>query len=188
MRVAEEVERFINTARSEYGRIDIAFNNAGIFMDPVEIQDMTLDNYRDMIATNLDGVFYSMYYQLPIMQEQEAGVIVNMASIAGHRGFGNTAHYNASKHGVLGLTKAAAVANAGRNIRINSLSPLTVDTPMLRESFEFQDFTYEAAAPSFVTPRIMEPIEVALAVIFLADDSSTMVSGMDLDMTGGQLA
>ena len=149
---------------------------------------MDLDNYRDMMATNLDGVFYSMRYELPVMIEQGSGIIINMASVAGHRGFANTPHYNASKHGVIGLTKAAATANAKHNIRINSISPLAVDTPMLRRSFEYQGLTYEQMAPNFVTPRIMTTDEMARAVMFLASAEATAINGMDLDVTGGQLA
>lgn len=188
VRDPQQVERFVQAVMESYGRLDIAFNNAGIFMTPVEIQDMDLDNYRDMIATNLDGVFYSMRYELPIMIEQNRGIIINMSSVAGHRGFANTPHYNASKHGVIGLTKAAAAANAKRNIRINSISPLAVDTPMLRRSFEYQGLTYEQMAPNFVTPRIMTSEEMARAVMFLASDDATAITGMDLDVTGGQLA
>ena len=188
VRDPQQVEQFVNTAIAQYGRLDIAFNNAGVFMTPVEIQDMDLDNYRNMIATNLDGVFYSMRSELPVMIEQNSGSIINMASVAGHRGFANTPHYNASKHGVIGLTKAAATANAKRNIRINSISPLAVDTPMLRRSFEYQGLTYEQMAPNFVTPRIMTTAEMARAVMFLASDDATAINGMDLDVTGGQLA
>ncbi|ESA38734.1 short-chain dehydrogenase [Leptolyngbya sp. Heron Island J] len=188
VRDPQQVEQFVNATVERYGRLDIAFNNAGIFMTPIEIQDMELANYRDMIATNLDGVFYSMRYELPIMIEQGSGIIINMASVAGHRGFANTPHYNASKHGVIGLTKAAATANARRNIRINSISPLAVDTPMLRRSFEYQGLTYEQMAPNFVTPRIMTTEEMAEAVMFLASNEATAINGMDLDVTGGQLA
>lgn len=188
VRDPQQVEQFINTIIEQHGRLDIAFNNAGIFMTPVEIQDMELDNYRDMIATNLDGVFYAMRYELLIMIAQSSGIIINMASVAGHRGFANTPHYNASKHGVIGLTKAAATANAKHNIRINSISPLAVDTPMLRRSFKYQGLTYEQMAPNFVTPRIMSTEEIARAVMFLASDEATAMNGMDLDVTGGQLA
>ena len=188
VRVPEEVRGFVETAVSEYGRVDIAFNNAGVFMPPLELQDLTVAQYLDLIDTNLNGVAYAMMHQIPVMREQGGGVIVNMASVAGHRGFGNTPHYNASKHGVIGLTKAVAVANAAHNIRVNSFSPLAVDTPMLRESLRFQEITLEDAAAANVTPRIMQPVEMARAVMFLADDSSTMISGMDLDVTGGQLA
>ena len=188
VRDPQQVEQFVNAIIEQHGRLDIAFNNAGIFMTPAEIQDMDLDNYRNMIATNLDGVFYAMRYELPIMIEQNSGIIINMASVAGHRGFANTPHYNASKHGVIGLTKAAATANAKHNIRINSISPLAVDTPMLRRSFEYQGLTYEQMAPNFVTPRIMTTDEMARAVMFLAADGATSINGMDLDVTGGQLA
>ena len=188
VRDPQQVEQFVNVTIEQYGRLDIAFNNAGIFMTPAEIQDMDLDNYRNMIATNLDGVFYSMRYELPVMIEQGGGIIINMASVAGHRGFANTPHYNASKHGVIGLTKAAATANAKHNVRINSISPLAVDTPMLRQSFEYQGLTYEQMAPNFVTPRIMTTDEMARAVMFLASAEATAINGMDLDVTGGQLA
>ncbi|MEM1242782.1 MAG: SDR family NAD(P)-dependent oxidoreductase [Cyanobacteria bacterium P01_H01_bin.26] len=188
VRDPQQMEQFVNVTLEQHGRLDIAFNNAGIFMTPAEIQDMDLDNYRNMIATNLDGVFYSMRYELPIMIEQNSGIIINMASVAGHRGFANTPHYNASKHGVIGLTKAAATANAKHNIRINSISPLAVDTPMLRRSFEYQGLTYEQMASNFVTPRIMTTDEMARAVMFLAADGATSINGMDLDVTGGQLA
>ena len=188
VRIPEEVKAFVDRAVSDYGRIDIAFNNAGVFMPPLELQDLSVEEYLDLIDTNLNGVAYAMMQQIPVMRNQGQGVIVNMASVAGSRGFGNTPHYNASKHGVVGLTKAVAVANAAQNIRVNCLSPLAVDTPMLRESFTFQGLTYEEAAPTFVTPRIMEPIEMARAVMFLADDSATMITGTDLDVTGGQLA
>lgn len=188
VRVPEDVRTFIDSARELYGRIDIAFNNAGVFMPPLELQDLSVEEYLDLVNTNLNGVAYAMMAEIPIMREQGQGVIVNMASVSGHRGFANTPHYSASKHGVVGLTKAVAQANGQHNIRVNSLSPLAVDTPMLRESFAFQDLTYEDAAPTFVTPRVMQPVEIARAVMFLADDSSTMVNGMDLDVTGGQLA
>jgi NAD(P)-dependent dehydrogenase (short-subunit alcohol dehydrogenase family) len=188
VREPAQVERFIGEAVRRYGRLDIAFNNAGVFMPPLELQDLSIEQYRNLIATNLDGVFYSMKYELPVMRQQGSGIIVNMASVSGHRGFAHTPHYSASKHGVIGLTKAAAVANAKHNIRIVSLSPLAVDTPMLRESFAFQGLTYEQMAPNFVTPRIMKTDEIAHAVMFLAANEATCVNGSDLDVTGGQLA
>lgn len=188
VREPEQVAAFVAAAIDRYGGLDIAFNNAGIFMTPGEVQEITVENYLDMMLTNAGGVFFAMQHEIPALRERGGGAIVNMASVAGHRGFGNTAHYNASKHAVIGMTKAAAAANARLNIRVTSLSPLAVDTPMLRESFEFQGVTYEEMAPNFVTPRIMTAYEMALAVMFLADPGSTFVNGMDLDVTGGQLA
>ena len=183
-----QVERFIEAVVSQASRLDVLFNNAGIFMTPAPVEDITIENYQDIMATNTAGVFYGMKYAIPQMKKQGGGVIVNMASVAAHRGFGVTGHYTASKHAVRGLTRAAATVSAKDNVRINSISPLAVDTPMLRESFEYQGFTYEAMAPHFVTPRIMDPHEMAVAVMFLASDGATAVNGMDLDVTGGQLA
>ncbi|MEM9524123.1 MAG: SDR family oxidoreductase [Pseudomonadota bacterium] len=182
-----QVERFIDTATSTYGRLDVLFNNAGLFMTPGLIEDIEIANFEDMMRTNTFGVFYGMKYAVPVMKAQGNGVIINMASVAAHRGFANTAHYNASKHAVLGLTRAGAQL-AKDNIRVASISPLAVDTPMLEESFEYQGLTYEGMAGAFVTPRIMEPHEMAEGVMFLASDAATAFNGMDLDATGGQLA
>jgi NAD(P)-dependent dehydrogenase (short-subunit alcohol dehydrogenase family) len=166
----------------------VLFNNAGIFMTPAPLADIPIENFRDMMATNVEGVFYGMKYALPQMVGRKSGVIVNMASVAAARGFANTAHYNASKHAVIGLTRAAATTSAKSGVRVVSISPLAVDTPMLRESFAFQKLTYEAMAPNFVTPRIMSVTEMAHAVLFLASDAASSLNGMDLDATGGQLA
>ncbi len=188
VRVEDEVKALVETCVQRYGRIDIAFNNAGIFMTPAEIQNIPLDNFLDILRTNVVGEFLAMKYEIPQMRRQGGGVIVNMASVAGHIGFNTTGHYCASKHGILGLTKVAALENADHNIRVSSISPLAVDTPQLRESFAFQKITYEEAAKSFVTKRVMTPDEIARAVMFLASDQASSVTGMDLDVTGGQIA
>lgn len=182
-----QVEAFIKAATDTYGRLDVLFNNAGIFMTPNLIEDIDNDNFDDMIKTNTYGVFYGMKYAIPVMKAQGNGVIVNMASVAAHRGFANTAHYNASKHAVAGLTKAGAQL-AKDNIRVTSISPLAVDTPMLERSFEYQGLTYEGMAGFFVTPRVMDANEIAEGVMFLASDAATAFNGMDFDATGGQLA
>ncbi|WP_299608076.1 SDR family NAD(P)-dependent oxidoreductase [uncultured Tateyamaria sp.] len=182
-----QVERFVNAAVDIYGRLDVLFNNAGIFMTPALIEDIDLENFEDMMQTNVNGVFYGMKYAVPVMKAQGRGVIVNMASVAAHRGFANTAHYNASKHAVLGLTRAGAHM-AKDNIRVTSISPLAVDTPMLEESFEYQGLTYDGMKDFFVTPRIMAPNEMAEGVLFLASDAATAFNGTDFDATGGQLA
>lgn len=187
VREPDQVERFIKAATDTYGRFDILFNNAGIFMTPNLIEDIDVENFEDMMRTNTFGVFYGMKYAIPVMKAQGGGVIINMASVAAHRGFPNTAHYNASKHAVLGLTRAGAKL-AADNIRVASISPLAVDTPMLKESFDYQGLTYEGMAGFFVTPRIMDAHEMAEGVLFLASDAATAFNGMDMDATGGQLA
>ena len=188
VRNEQDVKSFVDTCIKKYGRIDVAFNNAGIFMTPAEIQDIPLDNFLDILRTNTVGEFLSMKYEIPQMRRQGGGVIINMASVAGHVGFNTTGHYCASKHGVIGLTKAAALENADHNIRVNSISPLAVDTPQLRESFAFQKMAYNQAAKEFVTKRVMSVDEMARAVMFLASNEASSVTGMDLDVTGGQLA
>jgi NAD(P)-dependent dehydrogenase (short-subunit alcohol dehydrogenase family) len=188
VREAAQVDALIGAAVAQFGRLDILFNNAGIFMTPGEVQDIAVENFLDILATNAGGVFYGMKYAIPQMRRQGGGVIINMASVAGHKGFPNTAAYNASKHAIIGLTKAAATANGKHNIRINSLSPLAVDTPQLRESFAYQKVDAAAISASFVTPRIMTTDEIASAVMFLASDQATSINGIDLDVTGGQLA
>ena len=182
-----QVERFVTAATQTYDRLDVLFNNAGIFMTPALIEDIDLENFADVMQTNVNGVFYGMKYAVPVMKAQGGGVIVNMASVAAHRGFANTAHYSASKHAVLGLTRAGAHM-AKDNIRVASISPLAVDTPMLEESFDYLGLTYAGMADFFVTPRIMQPHEMAEAVLFLASDAATAFNGMDFDATGGQLA
>jgi NAD(P)-dependent dehydrogenase (short-subunit alcohol dehydrogenase family) len=188
VREAPAVAAWLDAATQRFGRLDVLVNNAGIFMTPAPIEEISLENFADMMQTNVAGVFHGMRAAIPRMRAQGSGVIVNMASVAGHRGFANTAHYSASKHAVLGLTRAAAVANARHGVRIVSLSPLAVDTPMLRESFAYQNLTYEAVAPALVTPRIMAPAEIAAAILMLSDPAATAMAGMDLDVTGGQLA
>lgn len=184
----EEVRSLVSGCIDRHGRLDIAFNNAGIFMTPAELQDIAVENFLDIMMTNAAGEFFAMKYEIPAMRKGGGGVIVNMASVAAHKAWPNTAAYNASKHAVIGMTKAAAVANARHNVRVVSISPLAVDTPQLTESFAYQKVEATKAAEGFVTPRIMRTDEIARAVMFLASDEATSINGMDLDVTGGQLA
>lgn len=188
VRDPEQVERFVNATLKKYGRLDIAFNNAGTFMTPAEIQDLDIKNFDDVLRTNTYGVFYSMKYEIPVMRRQQGGVIVNMASVSGHAGFPMLGMYMASKHGTVALTKAAALENADKNIRVVSISPLAVDTPQLRESLAFFKITPEQAAANNPNKRINTTDEMARAVMFLASDDATSLGGMDLDVTGGWLA
>jgi NAD(P)-dependent dehydrogenase (short-subunit alcohol dehydrogenase family) len=188
VRIESQIADFVAAAVAAQGGLDICFNNAGYFAPPGGIDAVGGEHFDDSIATNLAGVYYAMKHELPHLRRNEAGVIINTASVAGNRGFGHTPFYSASKWGLIGLTKAVAVANARHNIRILSISPLAVDTPMLRASFEAQKLTYEQVAPSFVTPRIMTTDEMARAVMFAASDEATSLTALDLDVTGGQLA
>ena len=188
VRVEFQVQEFVDACIAKYGRIDIAFNNAGTFPKPAPLHQLDSSAFDDAIKTNTYGTFFSLKHEIPRMLKQGGGVIVNMASVSGHAAFPGSSPYGASKHGVLGLTKFAAIEYADKNIRVNSLSPLAVDTPMLRQSFKDQGLTYEQVAPSFPNKRIMNVEEMARAVMFLASDDATSLVGMDLDVTGGYLA
>ena len=188
VRVPEEVKAFVDRCISQNGRLDIAFNNAGTFLNPAPIHELSLETYQNLMATNAMGVFLAMQNEIPQMRRQGGGVIINMSSVSGHVGFANLSPYNASKHAVMGLTKAAALENADHNIRVVSISPLAVDTPMLRQSFRDQGLTYEAVTPTMVTQRIMTTEEMARAVMFLASDDASSLTGTDLDVTGGHFA
>ncbi|BDP43830.1 hypothetical protein DAETH_37990 (plasmid) [Deinococcus aetherius] len=122
------------------------------------------------------------------MLRQGGGVIVNMASVSGHIALATIAPYTTSKHGTMGLSKIAAIEYAPRNIRINSISPGAVDTPMLARGLQIFGVTPEQAARDYPIKRIVTPYEIARSVMFLASDDATEIVGMDLDVTGGYLA
>jgi NAD(P)-dependent dehydrogenase (short-subunit alcohol dehydrogenase family) len=187
LRVENDVKAFVNECVNRYGRIDIAFNNAGIESPPKTIDKMTLEEWNNVMATNITGVFLSMKYELPVMLRQERGVIVNTASVGGHCGFSSIAPYGASKAGVMSLTRGAAMEYTDKNIRINSLSPGAVDTPMLRRALSSWGATVEATAEGYPIKRLTTAQEMARAVMWLASDDATSVVGMDLDVTGGYI-
>lgn len=191
-----DVKLFVATCVQKYDRIDIAFNNAGYFMDPKSapglkpgpIHEIDIEHWNAMMNTNSRGELLSLKYEIPVMRQQAAGLIVNMASVSGHVAFPGMGAYAASKHAIIGLTKVAATENADKNIRINSISPLSVDTPMLRESLAFFGRSLEQAAADNPNKRVNTVDEMARAVMFLASDDASSINGMDLDVTGGYLA
>jgi NAD(P)-dependent dehydrogenase (short-subunit alcohol dehydrogenase family) len=187
VRVEEDVRAFVDTCVQQYGKIDIAFNNAGIESSPSTIADRSLEDWIDVIMTNATGVFLSMKYEIPYMLSQGGGVIVNNASVSSHVGFATIAPYSASKHAVLSLTKVAALEYADRNIRVNSIAPGAVDTPMLRRALAAWNTDFETVAQDYPIKRIVMPEEIARSVMFLSSDDASCITGMDLDATGGYL-
>jgi NAD(P)-dependent dehydrogenase (short-subunit alcohol dehydrogenase family) len=193
---AADVKAFADECVRRYGRIDIAFNNAGYFMNPQQsaslkpslIQDIAPEHWQTIMDTNARGVLLAMQQEIPQMLKQGGGVIVNMASVSGHVAFEQMGGYAASKHAVIGLTKVAALENAAKNIRVNSISPLAVDTPMIRASLNYYGVTLEQSAQGNPNKRIMNVEEIARAVMWLSSDDATSVTGMDLDVTGGWLS
>lgn len=190
-----EVRRLVDETVRRHGRLDIAFNNAGYFMDPEvdpklvpgPIHEMSDEHWTTIMDTNAGGVMRCMRAEVPVMLRQGGGTIVNMASVSGHVAFPGMGGYAASKHAIIGLTKVAAAELADKNIRVVSISPLGVDTPMLRKSMAFFGASLEQAAANAPNKRVNTTDEMARAVMFLASEDATSLGGMDLDVTGGWL-
>ena len=187
VRNESEIEAFVNGCVQKYGRIDVAFNNAGIESTPKTIAEQTFEDWENVMNTNARGVFLSMKYELPVMLNSGGGAIINNASVSGHVGFATISPYSASKHAILSLTKVAALEYADKNIRVNSISPGAVDTPMLRRALDAWNTDLETVAQEYPIKRIVAPEEIARGVIWLASADPIAVIGTDLDATGGYL-
>jgi len=187
VRQEADIKNFVAGCVAKYGRIDIAFNNAGVESPPATVADQTLETWNDVMATNATGVFLSMKHELPVMLRQNSGLIVNTASVSGHVGFATICPYSASKHAVMSLTKVAALEYSDKNIRINSISPGAVDTPMLRRAMAAWKVSAEQIASEYPLKRLATAEEMARAVMFLCSDEATAVVGTNMDVTGGYL-
>lgn len=188
VRSEQNVKSFIDTCIQRYGRIDIAFNNAGIESKPLTIADQSLQDWMNVMTTNATGVFLSMKYELPVMLKQGGGVIINNASVSSHVGFATIAPYSASKHAIASLTKVAALEYSDKNIRINSISPGAVDTPMLRRALAAWKTDFETVAKDYPIKRIVNAEEIAKTVLWLSSADPSCIVGTDIDVTGGYLA
>lgn len=182
-----DVRALVGACVKKYGRVDVAFNNAGVESPPKTLAELTPDEWADVIATNQTGVFLSMKYEIPVMLRQGGGAIVNNASVGGHRGFAMIGPYGASKAAVLQLTRIAALEYADKNIRVNSISPGAVDTPMLRRAIASWGASVDDTARGYPLKRLTTPEEMARAVMFLSGDEASAVLGTDFDVTGGYL-
>ncbi len=183
-----DVRRMVETALLTYGRLDIAVNNAGAnttdgtYPPLVDLDEAGWDRIVDV---NLKGVWLSMKHELRPMLEAGTGAIVNTSSIAGLVGIRNSAAYTASKHGVVGLTKAAALEVAARGVRVNAICPGTVDTPMLERLLAVQPERRGAYAAAEPLGRMAAPREVADVVLFLCSDAATYLTGAAIPVDGG---
>ncbi len=185
---AEQVQALVERTVAHFGSLKYAFNNAGIEGDAfVPVAKYSEATWDQVIDTNLKGVFLSMKYELPHILAKK-GAIVNMASVAGLKGGRLGAAYYASKHGVVGLTRAAALEYADQGVRINAVAPAVIHTPMADRAF-FQDPGI-AARVTAMHPlgRIGQPEEVAQAVLWLCSDASSFTTGHALPIDGGLLA
>ncbi|HTN60791.1 MAG TPA: glucose 1-dehydrogenase [Devosia sp.] len=182
--VADEaqVQAMVNRTIDDFGRLDFALNNAGIEAETVPLADTRSDDWRRVMDVNLSSIYYCLKAQIPVMLAQGGGAIVNTASISGLTGGYRLSIYTATKHGVVGLTKAAAMDYATQNIRINALCPGAIDTPFI------------AALPeairdrlNFATPmtRMGQPEEMAANVLWLCSDGASYLTGHALVVDGG---
>ncbi|MFF1832349.1 SDR family NAD(P)-dependent oxidoreductase [Paenarthrobacter sp. NPDC058040] len=177
----KEVERLFAQVKTQYGRLDVLFNNAGIAEESFVVSTK-LDDWRRVMAVNVDGAFLMSKHAIRLMLESgDGGAIVNTSSILGHVGFAGAASYNVSKHAVEGLTKSLALEHAGDGIRVNSVCPGWVNTPMGMADVEL-DPTIPSQHP---IGRIAEPREIAAAVAFLAGDDASFITGTSLMVDGG---
>ena len=190
----EDARKLVDIAVKEFGRLDIAVNNAGIGGPTAPVGEYPIDGWDQIIGINLSGVFYGMREQIPAMLASGGGAIVNMASVAGKVGLANASGYTAAKHGVVGLTETAAVEYAARGIRVNAVGPGFINTPLLgkravmdTEAASAGDET-QALAALHPMNRLGEASEVAELVLFLASDRASFVTGAYYNVDGGYLA
>jgi 3-oxoacyl-[acyl-carrier protein] reductase len=179
----KETEEMAQKTLQKFGRIDILVNNAGIF--PFKsLLEMEEEDWDHVLNVNLRGVFNCTKAVLPIMVKQKYGKIINIASIAGTKvGFSNLVHYSASKGGILGFTKAAALELAQYNINVNAIAPGVIDTPGVRTGMDNK--TLEQFTNTIPVKRMGKPVDIANAVIFLASDESSYITGECIVVDGG---
>lgn len=183
----EDVRAAVERTADTFGRLDFAFNNAGIEpKKPAPTADYDLDEWERIIAIDLRGVFLCMKYEIPLMLKSGGGAIVNTSSGAGIIGIKGSAAYTAAKHGVIGLTRAAALDYAAQNIRVNAVCPGYIATPMMER---FTGGTAEGRAKVISEEpvgRMGTPEEIAAAVLWLCSDMAKFVIGSAMVVDGGQ--
>ncbi|MDG2530492.1 glucose 1-dehydrogenase [Caulobacter endophyticus] len=185
--VSDEVQAAaaIDKAVAEYGRLDMAFNNAGIQVPPSDAALEPLDSFERVTAVNQRGVWACMKHELRVMREQGSGAIVNCSSLGGLVGLPGRAAYHGAKHAVLGMTKSAGVEYAPRGIRINAVCPGVIDTPMVQAMLEGQAEAMAGFVKAQPIARLGRPEEVAAAVLWLCSPAASFVVGVALPVDGG---
>lgn len=172
---AEQVKALVDYTVKEYGGLHVAVNNAGIGGDQAPVGEYPLDSWARVIGVNLSGVFYGMRYEIPAMLANGGGAILNMASILGSVGFANAPAYVAAKHGVVGMTKTAAIEYSAQGIRINSVGPGFIHTPLLDANLDEE--TLKVIAGMHPIQRLGKAEEVAALVTFLCSDEASFCTG-----------
>jgi NAD(P)-dependent dehydrogenase (short-subunit alcohol dehydrogenase family) len=185
---ASEVQAMVNKTVETYGRLDCAYNNAGVVVTPRLTPDTTEEDWDHVISVNLKGVWLCMKYEIPQMLKQGKGAIVNASSMVGMIGLAKRSAYAASKHGVVGLTKVAALEYANAGIRVNAICPAVVRTPLV-ESIIASDPEAETQLISMIPMERLGTLEeMAEAVVWLCSDASSFVTGHAMLVDGGAVA
>lgn len=177
-----KVKSMIDGIVAEFGRLDMAVNNAGIFNEYSSLNQSETQNFRDMLEVNVMGVYFSMKYEIAQMLHQGKGAIVNLASIAGLNGIPWGGTYAATKHAVVGLTKSSALDHAAQGIRINGVAPGAIRTDIIAEQLNSNLAELEAMHPM---QRVGKPEEIANAISWLLSDEASFVTGHILNVDGG---
>ena len=174
-------------ALSKMGRLDFACNNAGIGGEQNPTGAYSVEGWDKVIATNLSGIFYGMRYEIPAMLKTGGGSIVNMASILGQVAFAGAPAYVAAKHGIVGLTRSAAVEYAKQGIRVNAVGPGFIQTPMI-SAVDSEPTMHAALVAMHPIGRLGQPEEVAELVMWLSSNKASFVTGSYYAVDGGYLA
>jgi NAD(P)-dependent dehydrogenase (short-subunit alcohol dehydrogenase family) len=186
VRQPEEIDHLFETLLSQYGRLDIAFNNAGVSLPHVpSVAKTTLEEWDLVMETNLRGHWLCMKQEIRQMLKQGGGIIVNTASILGFSGESRLSHYCASKHAILGLTKTAALEYCHKNIRINTVCPGPILTDMIRDAVPFVPTMLDMLRDGTAMKRLGAPEEIAGAVLWLCSDEAAFMIGKEITLDGG---
>lgn len=185
---AAEVKALIQGIMDSYGRLDCAFNNAGIDIEDSKLADGSEDDFDRLMDVNVKGVWLCMKHEIAAMVGQGGGAIVNTASVAGLGAAPKMAVYSASKHAVIGLTRSAAVEYARRGIRVNAVCPAVIDTDMFRRAAEADPRKRENAMAMHPVGRLGRAEEIAAAVLYLCSDGAAFSTGVALPLDGGYTA
>ena len=179
------VKTMIDQIVAEFGRLDMAVNNAGLYNEAATLDQSDTQKFRAMLEVNVMGVYYSMKYEIAQMLKQGGGSIVNLASVAGLNGFPWTGTYVATKHSVVGLTKSAALDHAAQGVRINAVAPGAIRTDIIADQIKMNEQELAASHP---IGRIGEPEEIANGISWLLSDEASFVVGHVLSIDGGYQA
>jgi NAD(P)-dependent dehydrogenase (short-subunit alcohol dehydrogenase family) len=183
-----QVQALMTAVIDTYGRLDYAFNNAGIEIEKGKLSEGTEAEFDAIMGVNVKGVWLCMKYQLPLLLAQGGGAIVNTASVAGLGAAPKMSIYSASKHAVIGLTKSAAIEFAKKKIRVNAICPAVIDTDMFRRAYEADPKKGEFVAGMHPVGRIGKVEEISAAVLYLCCDAAAFTTGQALAIDGGLTA